>query len=692
MNPVKTSSYLGKYREIVLAVAFFLVFDLAVLGLNFYISFQIAADAVSINLAGRQRMLSQRMTKALLGLQQASSKGLMIDAGLKEVDTTFGLFDATLRSFELGGQVTGGDGKPVMLERVTTTAGHELIRQAKALWEPFKGLLLPLHSGVEYTPQQLDAAVQYAVANNLTLLKLMNNLTTDLEQTAALKADRLRLVQTTGIVLALLNFMFILFKFIRRLRATDRKAEMAQKETTEILDTVKEGLFLLDAEFRFGSQYSASLTSILGNPIIPGSDFRAMLQAMVAPTVYTATIDYINLLFGDRVRENLVQELNPLTAVEVQVPRPHGGVVQRFLTLQFNRVVIDGRISHLLVTVFDVTKQVELEAALVDAKKKVKAEVNILLGLLDVEPATLNYFLNKTEQGLLEINEQLRSVGNTRHDYRQMVAAIFRQIHALKGDAAALGLTMFEELAQQFEATLAVLRDKQELSGDDLISLPLPLDEFFDRIGMVRDLISRLASYHDVLAPEDNPAALSEDLKKLALRIARDHGKEVEVSSNLQLIKQLPSPTREKLKTIAVQLMRNAVVHGIEPVTERIELAKPAAGHISVALKSANEDGDGYDYEFVLRDDGRGLIPRRIRAALVQTARYSQTHLDELSDVQVIMKIFEPGFSTFTKANRDAGHGVGMDVVKEKLQQLGAHLQIVTREDDYTQFSIRFAV
>ena len=57
---------LGKYREIVLAVAFFLVFDLAVLVLNFYISFQLSADAVSINLSGRQRMLSQRMTKVLL--------------------------------------------------------------------------------------------------------------------------------------------------------------------------------------------------------------------------------------------------------------------------------------------------------------------------------------------------------------------------------------------------------------------------------------------------------------------------------------------------------------------------------------------------------------------------------------------------------------------------------------------------
>ncbi len=56
------------------------------------------------------------------------------------------------------------------------------------------------------------------------------------------------------------------------------------------------------------------------------------------------------------------------------------------------------------------------------------------------------------------------------------------------------------------------------------------------------------------------------------------------------------------------------------------------------------------------------------------------------------MKIFDPGFSTAGQADRDAGHGVGMDVVKQKLLRLGAHLRIRTRENQHTQFSVRFAV
>jgi chemotaxis protein histidine kinase CheA len=56
------------------------------------------------------------------------------------------------------------------------------------------------------------------------------------------------------------------------------------------------------------------------------------------------------------------------------------------------------------------------------------------------------------------------------------------------------------------------------------------------------------------------------------------------------------------------------------------------------------------------------------------------------------MQIFEPGFSTAAASGRDAGHGVGMDVVKEKISRLGARLRIATRPNLFTEFSIRFTV
>jgi HPt (histidine-containing phosphotransfer) domain-containing protein len=677
---------LGKYREIVLAVACFLVFDLAVLVLNFYISYQISQDALAINLAGRQRMLSQRMTKALLTAEADTARGLPDAEALAELNKTVALFDSTLAGFVHGGTVTGGDGQPATLALVDSAAGREILTQANAVWGPYKELLLPFAAGAPSDAALLGAAVEYARANNLALLGLMNDLTTHLEQTANAKADALRKVQSGGILLALLNFGFILFKFLGRLRDNDRKIEAAQKETAEILGTVKEGLFLLGADFRIGSQFSASLPEMLGRAVSAGTDFRALLRAMVAPAVCEAACDYIELLFGQRVRESLVLGLNPLTSIEVAVPGEGGSSSKRYLTLQFNRVSVEGKISHLLVTVFDVTAQVELERTLAEVKKRAHSEIEVMLDLLKVHPASLRHFLESAERKLLEVNDHLRNIRGG--DYRRSIIAIFRLIHALKGEAAVLGLELFEQLAQQFETVLAELRDKGSVSGEDLVALPLPLDEFLQRIATARDLMTRLASYHDAFAPPEGDHAFVDNLSTLARRIAADHGKEIQLVTELDLIKSLPRKFQNELREIGVQLLRNAVMHGIEAPSERAERAKPATGNIYVTLKPV---GAG-EYEFVLRDDGRGLIAHNIRAALLRSGRYSEAQLNEFDERQILMKIFEAGVSTVAEPGRDAGHGVGMDVVKHKLEQLGARLRIATRENMFTQFSIRFAV
>jgi two-component system chemotaxis sensor kinase CheA len=685
MESNRSGSYFGKYREIILAVAFFLVFDMAVLVLNFYISFQISEDALAINLAGRQRMLSQRMTKALLTAESDVQHAMAPTDALAELKKTVKLFDTTLGGFQHGAMVAGGNEKEVFLPAVTSAEGRAVLDKADAIWGPYKELLAPLTTGNPFMPEQLDAADRYARANNLPLLGLMNELTTQLEHTANAKADTLRKVQTGGILLALLNFAFILFKFIRRLRDNDRKVEAAQNETAEILGTVKEGLFLLDSDFRIGSQYSASLAQVLGRRVHAGADFRTVLHEMVPSYVYTVACDYIELLFGDHVKEALVGDLNPLNEIEVMVPDANGMANRRYLTLQFNRVVIDGKISHLLVTVFDVTIQVELAHALADAKEKSKAEIEIMMDLLKVNPATLEMFLKTAERALLDINEQLRSLGGTL-DYRRTLNNIFRMMHTLKGEAASLGLEMFETLAQQFESLLAGLRDKGSVTGGDLLALPLPLEEFLQRIAMVRSLVSRLATYHDAFTPAENNNAFADNLTQLAQRVARDHGKQVKLITDLDLLESLPQKTRNELKDIAVQLVRNAVAHGIEPAAERTGRAKPPVGQVYLALKP----GESGEYELMLRDDGRGLVPQKIRTELIRSGRYTEEQLSDLSDKQIVLKIFEPGFSTAGLATRDAGHGVGMDVIKHKLEQLGARLRILSQADAFTQFSVHF--
>ncbi len=246
------ASWLGKYRVIIIAVAFFLVFDLAVLVLNFYTSYQINEDAVGINLAGRQRMLSQRTAKAILSVEAARAQGGDAVATLQELGKAVELFDTTLLGFELGGTVPGGDLKPVTLNAAQGERAQAILQKAQKIWTPYKELLEPVLTG-KATDAELQAAGSYARSNNLVLLGLMNELTTALEAVATERANTLRLVQTTGIVLALLNFGFILFKFLKQLRAADASIEEATEENAEILSSVREGLFLITPDYQLGT-------------------------------------------------------------------------------------------------------------------------------------------------------------------------------------------------------------------------------------------------------------------------------------------------------------------------------------------------------------------------------------------------------------------------------------------------------
>lgn len=688
MHTNSSGTYFRKYREIIVAVALFLAFDISVLVLNFYTSFQIDQDAVAINLSGRQRYVSQRVARTLLELDAARAAGRPPDpATLDELRAGAAIFQASMVAFRQGGVVPGGDGKPVRLEAVVSARGRELQAKAENIWDRYYLLLQPLLRDDAYTAQQLGAALAYSQANNLALLNVANDFVSETQAIGASRASRLRTIQTIGIVLSLLNFAYTVFISMRHLFANDRKVEQAQQETAEILNTVKEGLFLLDPQLNIGSQYSASLSRVLGRPIAAGASFRDMLRDMVPADVFALACDYIDLLFGDHVKEALIGDLNPLTSIEVALRDAGGLATRRFLTLHFNRVRQDGKIAHLLVTVFDVTAQLELERALADAKGKAKAEMEVMLDLLKINPDTLNLFLKNAELALLEINEHLGSAGGAL-DYRRTVNTVFRKIHTLKGEAATLGIDMFETLAQQFETLLLGLREKGAVSGDDLLALPFPLEEFLQRIAMVRQLTARLAAYHDAFAPVADADAFALNLSRLAQRVAQDHGKQVELVTDLGLLHGLPGKLGAGLKDIAVQLLRNAVTHGIEPALERQDQHKPAAGNIHVALTSPAAG----EYELTLRDDGRGLSPHAIRAALLRSGRYSEQQLGELDDRQVVMKIFEPGFSTAATASRDAGHGVGMDVVKHRIEQLGARLRISSRARQYTQFSICFAI
>jgi diguanylate cyclase (GGDEF)-like protein len=205
-------------KGLMLAIALFVVLDFGTLAFGYTISRQVEKDAVAINLAGRQRMLSQRATKAVLLAANEKLPSEQRSAAIKEANAAYTLFLETLNAFAKGGKARGGVGQPVMLERVE---GKAVAPVEKVL--AVVGQYQHLPTDTKSDPKSLQAFSTFLVANNQTILDSMNQLTNELEKQSVEVVGKLRIAQTLAFLLSLLNFGAIL----RSMLSQRKKAELA---------------------------------------------------------------------------------------------------------------------------------------------------------------------------------------------------------------------------------------------------------------------------------------------------------------------------------------------------------------------------------------------------------------------------------------------------------------------------------
>lgn len=248
----KRNSYIS-----IVAVALFLAFDFAALALNFQMSMEIEQQAVAVNLAGRQRMLSQRMVKALLQIEDARRNGQNFAVSLGELKFTFDLFDNTLQSFSSAHAARNGVSKALFLRQVGGENVKKIVGQTVAIWTPYR---VQVKAVLDAQNTDLDAVLQSAVSvakqYNLELLELMNGLTTELELLTQQEARKIRIYQGA---FALINLFWATWFYIWRVRGFKRRHDLfdnlINKATASVLALDESGVVIQanqTAEIMFG--------------------------------------------------------------------------------------------------------------------------------------------------------------------------------------------------------------------------------------------------------------------------------------------------------------------------------------------------------------------------------------------------------------------------------------------------------
>jgi two-component system chemotaxis sensor kinase CheA len=170
-------------------------------------------------------------------------------------------------------------------------------------------------------------------------------------------------------------------------------------------------------------------------------------------------------------------------------------------------------------------------------------------------------------------------------------------------------------------------------------------------------------------------------------RVVRDLARTLKKEITLELEGEETDLDKNLVEALAdplVHLVRNSVDHGIEMPEERKAAGKPTMGTVKL---SASQEGDHILLSII--DDGKGMDPEKLKEIAVSRGVMDADAAARMSDVEAFNLIFAPGFSTKTEISEVSGRGVGMDVVKTKINQLNGTVNIDSKMGVGTTLEIK---
>ena len=238
--------------------------------------------------------------------------------------------------------------------------------------------------------------------------------------------------------------------------------------------------------------------------------------------------------------------------------------------------------------------------------------------------------------------------------------------------------------AHQAEATVRV--DTRRL--DDIMNMVGELVLVRNRMATLElsthsEELSKVVGNLDVVTADLQAAVMKTRMQPIKKvfgrfpRVVRDLARNLKKEVTLEMQGEETDLDKNLVEALAdplVHLVRNAVDHGIESPEERLTAGKSRAGTV---ILTAEQEGD--HIVLTIQDDGKGMEPNALRQVAVSKGLMDEEAAARLEDRECYNLIFAPGFSTKTEISDVSGRGVGMDVVKTRIEQLNGTVEIDSR-------------
>ncbi|MBO8170997.1 MAG: chemotaxis protein CheA [Bacillaceae bacterium] len=214
--------------------------------------------------------------------------------------------------------------------------------------------------------------------------------------------------------------------------------------------------------------------------------------------------------------------------------------------------------------------------------------------------------------------------------------------------------------------------------------------------------IARRSGQHELMETVEHMSRISGDLQNIILnmrmvpvetvfnrfpRMIRDLAKELNKKVDLQISgaeTELDRTVIDEIGDPLVHLLRNAIDHGLESTEERIAAGKSETGVVEL---KAYHSGNHVFIE--IRDDGKGINRDKVLKKALDKGVVTEQEADSLTDQQVYDLLFSSGFSTAEQVSDISGRGVGLDVVKTKIESLGGIVSVESTPGEGSTFLIQ---
>jgi two-component system chemotaxis sensor kinase CheA len=447
-------------------------------------------------------------------------------------------------------------------------------------------------------------------------------------------------------------------------------------ENAAMKDNLKVGFFLMDKQYLIQGQYSNALENLFSINDLKGKNFVSLLSASLTKKETDTLKDYFDMVINRSFDHELLDDINPiqeLSYISVETGEA------KTLNCGFTAVNRGGRKDvYILGNILDITAEKELKTRLAEEEAGRQEDMRFLFEVIQGDPGVLHDFIEDMDYGFNEISSILTDESIAP---KEAVVNIYQAVHAIKSNAVILGLKTFGDKLHELETDLQAIQDQEAVFKDDLERLSGEIKKIkLNRIKLITAL-QKIQSFKSAKKRHQGSYVLVESLAGACRKVSEDLAKQAEFTVERLDPEAIDKGPRRVMKDVLMQLVRNAAYHGIESPEERKAQGKDETGHISLALMVEN----GYIH-IRLKDDGKGMDYAKIRAKAEQLGIIPE---GAENDPEALLQcIFAPGFSTAEEADIHAGRGIGLNLVKDRIEELQGTIKIHSELHKGTTFTV----